>query len=124
MPRSRRDDRRRARGAGRADGYTISLGQNGSHVITGATYNNLSYDLLNDFEPVSRLVISPFVIVAKKTVPPNDLKGLIAWLKENPDKVTIGNAGQGSITHIAGLVFQNATGTRLQSVPYRGTAAL
>jgi tripartite-type tricarboxylate transporter receptor subunit TctC len=103
------------------DGYTISLGQNGSHVITGATYNNLSYDLLNDFEPVSLLVISPFVIVAKKTVPPNDLKGLIAWLKENPDKVTIGNAGQGSITHVAGLVFQNATGTRLQSVPYRGT---
>ena len=103
------------------DGYTISLGQNGSHVITGATYNNLPYDLLNDFEPVSLLVISPFVIVAKKTVPPNDLKGLIAWLKENPDKVTIGNAGQGSITHVAGLVFQNATGTRLQSVPYRGT---
>jgi len=103
------------------DGYTISLGQNGSHVITGAPYNNLSYDLLNDFEPVSLLVISPFVIVAKKTVPPNDLKGLIAWLKENPDKVTIGNAGQGSITHVAGLVFQNATGTRLQSVPYRGT---
>jgi len=44
----------------------MSLGQNGSHVITGATYNNLSYDLLKDFEPVSLLVISPFVIAAKK----------------------------------------------------------
>ena len=52
---------------------------------------------------------------------PNNLKELIAWLKANPDKVTIGNAGQGSITHVAGLVFQNATGTQLQSVPYRGT---
>jgi tripartite-type tricarboxylate transporter receptor subunit TctC len=114
-------------GVGRAvraapDGYTISLGQNGSHVITGATYSNLTYDLLTDFEPVSTLVISPFVIAAnRKKVPPNDLKELIAWLKTNPGKVTIGNAGQGSITHVAGLVFQDATGTKLQSVPYRGT---
>jgi tripartite-type tricarboxylate transporter receptor subunit TctC len=73
-------------GVGRAvraapDGYTISLGQNGSHVITGATYSNLSYDLLTDFEPVSLLVISPFVITAnRKSVPPNNLQELIAWL--------------------------------------------
>jgi len=58
-------------GVGRAvraapDGYTVSLGQNGSHVITGATYSNLSYDLLTDFEPVSLLVISPFVITANR----------------------------------------------------------
>jgi len=103
------------------DGYTISLGQNGSHVITGATYNNLSYDLLNDLDPVSLLVISPFVIAAKKTVPANNLKELIAWLKDNPGKVTVGNAGQGSITHVAGLIFQNMTQTKLQFVPYRGT---
>src|SRR3954468_12454749 len=82
--------------AGRAarpapDVYPISLGQNGSHVITGATYSNLSSDLLTDFEPVSLLVISPFVIAAnRKTVPPNELKDLIAWLKANPGKVTIG----------------------------------
>src|SRR6187431_3134947 len=77
-------------GVGRAvraapDGYTISLGQNGSHVITGATYSNLTYDLLTDFEPVSPLVISPFVIAAnRKSVPPDNLKELIAWLKANP----------------------------------------
>jgi tripartite-type tricarboxylate transporter receptor subunit TctC len=113
-------------GAGRVaraapDGYTISLGQNGSHVITGATYTNLPYDLLNDFEPLSLLCIAPFVIVAKKTVPANDLKGFIAWLKANPDR-TVGTAGQGSISHICGLIFQNVTGSRLQFVPYRGTA--
>ena len=70
-------------GVGRAaraapDGYTISLGQNGSHVVTGATYTNLPYDLLRDFEPLALLCIAPFVIVAKKTVPANDLKGFIA----------------------------------------------
>jgi len=114
-------------GAGRVaraapDGYTIGLGQNGSHVITGATYTNLPYDLLKDFEPLALLCITPFVIVAKKTVPANDLKSFIAWLKANPDKVTVGTAGQGSISHVCGLIFQNVTGTRLQFVPYRGTA--
>ncbi len=114
-------------GVGRAaraapDGYTISLGQNGSHVVTGATYTNLQYDLLQDFEPLALLCIAPFVIVAKKTMPADDLKGLIAWLKANPGKATMGNAGQGSISHVSGLMFQEATGTRLQFVPYRGTA--
>src|SRR5882757_1419786 len=112
-------------GVGRAvraapDGYTISPGQNGSHVITGATYGNLSYNLLTDFEPVSLLVISPFVITATKATPANNLKELIAYLKANPGR-TVGNAGMGSITHVAGLVFQNATDTQLQFVPYRGT---
>jgi tripartite-type tricarboxylate transporter receptor subunit TctC len=62
------------------DGYTLSLGHNGSHVVTGATYA-LQYDLLNDFEPVALLSTGPFVLVAKKAMPANDLKGLIAWLK-------------------------------------------
>src|SRR6476620_11136847 len=73
------------------DGYTISLGQNGSHVVTGATYSNLPYDLLNDFEPLSLLCIAPFVVVAKKTVPANDLKRFIAWLQPNPER-TVGTA--------------------------------
>jgi tripartite-type tricarboxylate transporter receptor subunit TctC len=113
-------------GAGRVaraapDGYTISLGQNGSHVVTGATYNNLPYDLLRDFEPLALLCIAPFVIAARKTIPANDLKSFIAWLKDNLG-ATVGTAGQGSISHVCGLVFQSATGTRLQFVPYRGTA--
>ena len=54
-------------------------------------------------------------------MPANDLKGFIAWLKDNPDR-TVGTAGQGSISHVCGLIFQNATGTQLQFVPYRGIA--
>src|SRR6266853_2880304 len=92
------------------DGYTISLGQNGSHVVTGATYSNLPYDLLNDVESLTLICIAPFVIVARKTMPANDLKELIAWLKDNPDKSTMGNAGQGSLGHVCGLIFQDITG--------------
>jgi tripartite-type tricarboxylate transporter receptor subunit TctC len=114
-------------GVGRAaraapDGYTISLGQNGSHVVTGASYSNLPYDLLADFEPLSLICTSPFVITSRKSVPANNLESFIAWLKANPGNVTVGTAGQGSITHVCGLVFQNATGTSLRFVPYRGTA--
>ena len=113
-------------GAGRLaraapDGYTIGIGQNGTHVITGATYSNLPYDLLKDFEPLTLICITPFMVVSKKGVPAKDLKSFIAWLKDNPNK-TVGTAGQGSISHVCGLIFQNATNTKLQFVPYRGIA--
>ena len=62
------------------DGYTLVLGNNGSHVVAGVIYA-LRYDLLNDFEPVALLSTYPFVLVARKTMPANDLNGLIAWLK-------------------------------------------
>ena len=113
-------------GAGRLarsapDGYIIGIGQNGSHVITGATYANLNYDLIKDFEPITLLCITPFMVVSRKGVPAKDLKSFIAWLKDNPNK-TVGTAGQGSISHVCGLVFQQMTGTKLQFVPYRGIA--
>jgi tripartite-type tricarboxylate transporter receptor subunit TctC len=103
------------------DGYTLSFGNNGSHIVAGATYA-IHYDLLNDFEPIALLSIAPYVLVARKTMPADDLKGLIAWLKSNPDKATQGNS-TGSINHIAGLFLQKSTGTRFQFVPYRGGAA-
>jgi len=103
------------------DGYTLGLGNNGSHVATGATYA-LQYDLLNDFEPVAMLSTGPFVLVAKKAMPANDLKGFIAWLKANPDKATQGHPATGGLAHIAGLFLQRETGTRFQFVPYRGAA--
>jgi tripartite-type tricarboxylate transporter receptor subunit TctC len=78
--------------------------------------------LLNGFEPVALLSTSPLVLVAKETMPANDLKGLIAWLKANPDKATLGHGGTGGPAHIAGVLFQRETGTRFQFVPYRGAA--
>ena len=101
------------------DGYTLGLGSNGAYVATGATYA-LQYDLLNDFEPVAMLSTGPFVLVAKKTMPANDLKSFIAWSKANPDKATQGIFATGGLAHIAGLFLQRETGTRFQFVPYRG----
>jgi tripartite-type tricarboxylate transporter receptor subunit TctC len=104
------------------DGYTIGIGQNGSHVVTGATYQNLPYDLLKDLQPLTLLTDAPFFLAARKTFPADDLKGLIAWMKANPGMATFGNGGNGSITHISGLLFMELTGTSAQVVPYRGNA--
>jgi tripartite-type tricarboxylate transporter receptor subunit TctC len=103
------------------DGYTLVLGNNGTHVVAGVYYA-LRYDLLNDFEPVALLSTYPFVLVARKTMPANDLKGLIAWLKANPDTAVSGHGGNGSLGHVASVLFRNETGTRFQFVPYRGIA--
>jgi tripartite-type tricarboxylate transporter receptor subunit TctC len=103
------------------DGYTLVLGEWGSFVANGAVYA-LPYNLLNDFSPISLVATQPLLIVAKKTVPANDLQGLVAWLKDNPDKALAGTSGVGSIQHVGGVYFQNKTGARLAFIPYRGGA--
>src|SRR5437870_2492445 len=79
-------------------------------------------DLLKDFEPVSLLVSTPQLIVAKKTMPANNLQELIAWLKANPDRAVQGTSGIGGYSHLAGLFFQKQTGTRFGFLSNRGPA--
>jgi tripartite-type tricarboxylate transporter receptor subunit TctC len=112
-------------GVGRAlrsppDGYTISFGHLGTHVANGAVYK-LGYDLVADLEPVALLPSNPMVFVSKNAVPAKSLKELIAWLKAKPTPATVGTAGAGSGSHIAGVYLENAAGLKLQYVPYRGT---
>lgn len=103
------------------DGYTVSIGHLGTHVANGAIYK-LGYDLVADLEPVVLLPSNPMIIVSKNAVPVKSLKELLTWLKAKPSPPTAGTAGAGSGSHIAGLYFENATGIKLQYVPYRGTA--
>ena len=112
-------------GVGRAvqaapDGYTISMGNTGTHVASGAIYP-LKYDLLSDLEPLALLATNPMVIVAKTGMAARNLRDLIDWLRANPGKVAAGTAGVGSGSHIAAVYFESATGTKLNFVPYRGT---
>jgi tripartite-type tricarboxylate transporter receptor subunit TctC len=102
------------------DGYTISLGNISSHVLDGAMYP-LSFDVLKDFEPVALLASNPQLILSKTALPAADLKGLIAWLKANPDKASAGTGGMGGASHVGGLFFARETDTHFQFVPYRGT---
>jgi tripartite-type tricarboxylate transporter receptor subunit TctC len=111
-------------GVGRAvrasgDGYTISIGTSTTHMLTGGLYT-LPFDLLKDLEPVILIGSEPLLIVGKKSLPADDLKGLIAYLKANPDKASVGIAGVGATGHLTGISFQKETGTKFQFVPYRG----
>jgi tripartite-type tricarboxylate transporter receptor subunit TctC len=101
------------------DGYTLSIGTSTTHMLTGGLYK-LPFDLLKDLEPIILIGSEPLLIVAKKSFPADDLKGLIAWLKANPDKASVGIAGVGATGQLAGISFQKATGTRFEFVPYRG----
>jgi tripartite-type tricarboxylate transporter receptor subunit TctC len=103
------------------DGYTLSLGNLGTHVVSPATYPNIQYHPLRDFEPVALLGTSAFWLVARTGLPARDLKEFIAWLKANPDKASAGMVGSGGIDQIAATYFQQKTGTRFQLVPYRGS---
>jgi tripartite-type tricarboxylate transporter receptor subunit TctC len=101
------------------DGYTLSVGQWSTHVANKFIYK-LPYDTLTDFQPIALLSSNPGLIVGRKNLPANNLKELIAYLKANPEKATQGTQGIGGIGHIAGVSFQNMTGTKYQFVPYRG----
>jgi tripartite-type tricarboxylate transporter receptor subunit TctC len=104
-----------------ADGYTLSIGQVGTHVFNGAIYS-LGYDVLKDFVPIALVASNPQLIDAREDFPANNLKELLAWLKANPDKALQGTAGAGSPAHIVGSYFQSVTGTAFRFVPYRGAA--
>jgi len=101
------------------DGYTMLIGQWGTNVATGAIYD-LKFDLLKDLDPVGLIATQPFLIVARRDIPANNLKELIAWIKANPDKATEGNSGIGSPSHVSGILFQQAINSPIQMIPYRG----
>ncbi len=103
------------------DGYTVSIGHWGTHVVNGAYYS-LPYNLLTDFEPVAMIASNPQVIVSKAAVPARNLKELIAWISANQDKVLMGTAGVGGASHMAAIYFQNLIGVKFHYVPYRGGA--
>jgi tripartite-type tricarboxylate transporter receptor subunit TctC len=99
------------------DGYTLGIGYWGTHVANGALYA-LSYDVVSDFAPISLLMESPLLIAANKAMPADNLKELVVWLKQNPDKASSAVPGSGS--HVASVFFQRETQTRFRLVPYRG----
>jgi tripartite-type tricarboxylate transporter receptor subunit TctC len=102
-----------------ADGTTIEIGTSTTNVLLGGLYP-LSFDLINDLAPVLQIASEPLLIVGKKTLPANDLKELIAWLKANPDKASIGIPAVGGTGHLAGLSFLKEIGAQAQFIPYRG----
>ncbi len=103
------------------DGYTVGIGQWSTHVVNAVTYS-LQYDVLQDFEPIALLAITPQLIIARKNFPANNVKELVGWLMANPDKASAATVGAAGGAQVTGVYFQQATGTRFAFVPYRGGA--
>jgi tripartite-type tricarboxylate transporter receptor subunit TctC len=103
------------------DGYTVGIGNWTSHVGSPALYP-VSWNPVNNLEPIARLPVSSLMIVGKEALPVSNAKDLIAWLKANSDKATAASVGSGSGAHVCGLYFGEKTGTKFQFVFYRGGA--
>ena len=107
-----------------ADGYTLILGHWQTHVVNGATFGSLPFDVVKDFQPISLVADCPVWFVGRASLAPNDLKELISWLKAGNGKATVGIAGVGGGGDVVGSYFKKNTGTEFQFVPYRGAAPL
>ena len=104
------------------DGYTLSYGNWGTHVLNGVI-QKVNYDVLTDLDPIALLPDNPYIAVTNAAVPVNDFREMMAWLKANPNTASQGTGGSGSGSHVIGIYFQSLTGTQYQFVPYRqGTA--
>ncbi len=104
------------------DGYTIGLGQVGTHAVAVSLYPNLAYKPDVDFAPIGLVVDQAVVIVARKTLPPNDLKEFGAYVKANADKLNMAHSGIGSISHFSGLLLNMVLGASPTLVPFSGGA--
>ncbi len=103
------------------DGYTLSIGHWGTHVVNGAYYN-LTFDLLKDLAPVAQIAANPQLVLSKNAVPAKNMKELAAWVKANQDKVQFATGGVGGASHISGIYLMNRIGAKVEFVPYRGAA--
>ncbi len=104
------------------DGYTIEMGQMGTHATAVALYPNLAYKPDIDFAPIGLAIWAPVMIVARKDFPAKDLKELVAYVKANDQKLNIAHAGVGSIAFSCGLLFNSIIGAKPTSIPFAGLA--
>jgi tripartite-type tricarboxylate transporter receptor subunit TctC len=103
------------------DGYTFFLHHNGMASAT-ALYRKLAYNPLTDFEYVSQVADVPMTMLARKDFPANTFPEMMVYVKANAAKINLANAGLGAVSHLCGMLFQQALGADLQTIPFSGTA--
>lgn len=105
------------------DGYTIGGGTVSSHAINVSLYGTqMPYDPVKDFAPIALIATIPNVLVVNPSVPANNVKELIAYMKANPGKLSFASAGNGTSQHISGEMFKSMAGVDMQHIPYKGSA--
>ena len=105
------------------DGYTLLLVHQGSIAINPHLYASAGYDPINDFAPVTRLVVSPMLLAVHSGFPAKSVVDLIRLARERPGQLTFGSSGTGTPPHMAGELFRNMAKIEVVHVPYKGGAA-
>jgi len=101
------------------DGYNLLMAA-GAHTLAPSLNAKLPYDIVRDFQPISLAAIGTYLLVVNPSVPAHSVKELIALAKAKPGALNFASSGAGAPPHLAGVLFQNLTGTKLAHVPYRG----
>ena len=104
-----------------ADGYTLLLQDLIPFAINHTLYSNAGYDPVRSFSPVAQIAATPMMLVVPPSLPANTVQEFVAMAKSQPNKLAIGNAGTGSVTHMAAVLFTNSAGIDMTMVPYKGT---
>ncbi len=104
----------------RPDGYTMLIGNSGTHAYSQTLYKKQPFDSLKDFEPIGVVTESPRIMLGRKDLPVKGLKEFVAYAKANQAKMTYGSAGVGSGTHLPCALFNHVVGLKIEHIPFRG----
>lgn len=105
------------------DGHTLLI-MGAGHAINPSLQRSLPYDTERDFAPIGLVAGGPYLLVIPPAIPAKSVKEFVAWVKARPGQLSYGSAGVGNPTHLAGELFNTATGTDLTHVPYKGGSAV
>jgi tripartite-type tricarboxylate transporter receptor subunit TctC len=106
-----------------ADGYTLLVTYEGSQAINQSLYEKLPFDSLKDFTPIATIAVTPFILIVGPRVEAKTLKEFIAFARANPDRMSYGSAGNGSVNHLLGEMLKTEADIRIVHVPYKGASA-
>ena len=104
------------------DGYTLIMGNAGSHGINAAVYANLPYDIQRDFAPVSQVAVAPNVMGINPSLPAKTVAEFVAYAKSQPGKLSYASGGNGSSAHMSMELFKSMAGVDIQHIPYKGSS--
>ena len=102
------------------DGYTVAVWHI-AQATAPALYENLRYDVVNDFDHLGRITDVPMTLVSKTALAAKNAKELLDWIRAQNGKVTYGHAGVGSASHLCALLLMKELGLKMEGVGYRGT---
>ena len=102
------------------DGYTLTVGSAGTHAVNQSLYRKLPYNVLRDFQPVTRLADAPSILAVHPSLPARSVKDLIGLARGRPGEIMYASAGSGTSTHLAAALFEHLAQVKLVHVPYKG----